>query len=134
MDYEVLFSAASLLAMSAWLALLTSPLIPKWSERYAGLFVPILLSALYVSLAFLPNTHGGGFGSLAEVGQLFTNPSSLLAGWVHFLAFDLLIGAWVCRKAREEGIRFWFVVPALPMTFFYGPPWLFALLTRPRRA
>lgn len=122
MNFELLFSLAGLIAMAGWLALLLSPWMPKWSDRIAGFWVPIVLSIGYVALlVFFPAENGGGFGSLAEVKQLFSSSSAMLAGWVHFLAFDLVIGAWICRKARREGIPFWMVVPCLPMTFLFGP-------------
>ena len=39
----------------------------------------------------------GGFGSLAQVLALMQTPGSLsLAGWLHYLAFDLLVGALGC--------------------------------------
>ncbi|MCC5982019.1 MAG: DUF4281 domain-containing protein [Oceanicaulis sp.] len=122
MDFELLFSLAGVLAMAGWVALLLSPWMPKWSDGIAGLGVPLLLSIGYtVLLVFVPSQNGGGFGSLAEVSQLFSSSSAMLAGWVHFLAFDLVVGAWICRKARQEGIRFWMVVPCLPVTFLFGP-------------
>ncbi|NNK16472.1 MAG: DUF4281 domain-containing protein [Sulfitobacter sp.] len=37
------------------------------------------------------------------------------------LAFDLLIGAWMCRTSRRDGLRFWLVAPCLPITFLFGP-------------
>ncbi len=43
----------------------------------------------------------GGFGSLAEVALLFSNPHILLAGWIHYLAFDLFIGGWEVRDAQR---------------------------------
>ncbi|MEO0410581.1 MAG: abscisic acid-deficient protein Aba4 family protein [Pseudomonadota bacterium] len=43
-----------------------------------------------------------------------------------FLAFDLFIGAWVCRTARSEGISFWLVVLCLPFIFLFGPAGLLA--------
>lgn len=121
MDHELAFSIAGLLAMAAWATLLASPFIPVWSDRFAGLTIPIILSVGYLVLALRPNENGGGFGSLADVSQLFGNRSALLAGWIHFLAFDLLIGAWICRTARNESIRFWWVLPCLPLTFLFGP-------------
>lgn len=122
MDLELLFSLAGVLAMAGWVTLLASPLIPFWSDRISGLFIPLLLSAGYVMLVvFFPSTGDGGFGSLAEVMALFSHPNAMLAGWVHFLAFDLLIGAWICRTARRESVRFWLVVPCLPLTFLFGP-------------
>lgn len=121
MDLELVFSVSGLVAMVGLVFLLGSPLIPTWSDRVAGTIVPVLLSVGYVALALQPNDAGGGFGSLAEVGQLFTNEAALMAGWIHFLAFDLFVGAWICRTARQVGIRFWFVLPVLPVTFLFGP-------------
>lgn len=122
MDFENVFSAVGLLAMLGWLTLVISPLIPVWSDRIAGLIVPLLLAATYVAfLLFVPSENGGGFGTFAEVQQLFTNPGAVMAGWIHFLAFDLLIGAWICRCARREDIRFWMVLPCLPATLMFGP-------------
>ncbi len=122
MNLELIFSAASLLAMLGWLVLLASPWIPQWSDRIAGLAIPLVLSAGYVALAvFFSGGGEGDFSSLAGVTTLFSQPESVLAGWVHYLAFDLLIGAWICRTARREDIAFWFVLPCLPLTLMLGP-------------
>lgn len=122
MDFELIFSIAGLVAMAGWVALLLSPLIPTWSDRIAGLIVPAILAAGYVAiLIFSPAQEGGGFGSFAEVATLFTHPGAVMAGWIHFLAFDLLIGAWICRTGRRENIKFWLVLLCLPFTFMLGP-------------
>jgi hypothetical protein len=52
---------------------------------------------------------------------LFTQPEIALAGWVHYLAFDLLIGAWIARMARAEGISHLLVLPLVALTFLFGP-------------
>ena len=52
---------------------------------------------------------------------LFTNPEIALAGWLHYLAFDLLIGAWEVRTARREAIPHLLVLPCLALTFLFGP-------------
>ena len=70
----------------------------------------------------------GGFGSLAGVAQLFDNEYLLLAGWVHFLAFDLFVGAWEVRDARRLSLRHVLVVPCLILTFMLGPVGLLAYL------
>ena len=83
---------------------------------------PALLSLAYTALVLGFWTRAsGGFGSLADVQLLFQTPQILLAGWVHYLAFDLFIGAWIVRTARTEGLNFVFVVPLLPLTFLFGP-------------
>jgi hypothetical protein len=73
----------------------------------------------------------GGFGTLDEVARLFANPWLLLAGWVHYLAFDLLIGNWEARDARARGVPHWALVPCLLGTFLFGPAgWLLYLGAR----
>ena len=122
LDVELIFSLAGLLAMGGWVALLFSPQIPVWSARIAGQVIPGLLAGGYVVLAlFFPSNNDGGFGTFAEVTVLFSHEYALLAGWVHFLAFDLFVGAWICSTARSDGIKFWIVLPCLPVTFLFGP-------------
>ena len=87
-----------------------------------GAILPLLLAVLYAGLiAANFGKSQGGFGSLAGVAQLFSNPWLLLAGWVHYLAFDLFIGSWEVRDARNRGIAHWMVIPCLALTFFFGP-------------
>ncbi|QDG76812.1 ABA4-like family protein [Labrenzia sp. PHM005] len=127
MTFEIWFSVAGIAAMLGWLTLLVSPLIPRWSDRIAGSILPISLSLGYVALVVVPSSSSeGGFGTLAEVIKLFSHEQAALAGWVHFLAFDLFVGAWICRTARAEAISFWLVAPILLLTFMFGPAGLLA--------
>ncbi|MCF6328028.1 MAG: DUF4281 domain-containing protein [Devosiaceae bacterium] len=122
MDFELIFSVVGMMAMFGWLTLLFSPLIPRWSDQIAGHLIPVALALGYtVILVFFPAQNNGGFGSFADVKQLFTSSNALMAGWIHFLAFDLVVGAWICREARKHDIKFWMVVPCLPVTFMFGP-------------
>ena len=132
MNHELIFSLAGVLAMGGWAALLLSPLIPVWSDRVAGLLVPGILSAGYVVILLAFPMDGGGFGSFAEVRELFSYADALMAGWIHFLAFDLLVGAWICRRGRRDGLPYWLVAPCLPVTFLFGPAGF--LLFQPIRA
>jgi hypothetical protein len=63
----------------------------------------------------------GGFGSLAAVALLFANRWMLLAGWIHYLAFDLFIGSWEVRDAQKNGVPHVLVIPSLALTFMFGP-------------
>lgn len=120
MTYETAFSVAGLIAMAGWLLLCLSPWIPRWSDTVSGTVLPVVLSLGYVSLLLMPSDAKGGYDSLASVMQLFSTENAMLAGWVHYLAFDLFIGAWICRTARDAGLRFVWVLPCLPLTFLLG--------------
>ena len=122
MQPDDLFRICNMMAMAGWLALLASPFFPKVSNRIAALVIPVLLAVAYAGLilAFWSGAEGG-FDSLPNVMRLFTQPEIALAGWIHYLAFDLIIGAWEVRTARAERIPFLAVVPCLALTFLFGP-------------
>ena len=128
MTIETLFSACNLLAMAGWILLLAVPR-SRVAMRIAGTVIPLTLAAIYLTL-FVLHARGssGGFSSLAAVAQLFGNHWLLLAGWVHYLAFDLFVGAWLVRAAREAAVPFLLVVPCLVLTFLFGPSGLLAFL------
>jgi hypothetical protein len=121
MELEQIFSMASLLAMIGWLILAILPRQPV-AQIVSGVAIPLVLSAGYLFL-IAQNLRGaeGGFGSLADVAALFQQRELLLAGWIHYLAFDLFIGAWETRDAQRHGIPHLVVMPCLIMTFMLGP-------------
>ena len=122
MSLDTLFSAAGTLALVGWLALLVSPLIPVWADRIAGLVIPAVIALAYLVLILVYFSGAeGGFSSLDGVAALFRSRPVLLAGWLHYLAFDLVVGAWEVRAARAAGVPFLLVVPCLVLTFFLGP-------------
>ncbi len=45
----------------------------------------------------------------------------LLAGWIHYLAFDLFVGSWEVSDAHAQGIHHLLLVPCLLATFMVGP-------------
>jgi hypothetical protein len=119
---DVMFQIANPVALIGWLALALSPLAPRITQIVAGMVIPLLLAVLYTGLILAHwSTAPGGFGSLADVMALFTSPPVALAGWVHYLAFDMLIGAWIARTAAREGISHLLVLPCLALTFLFGP-------------
>jgi len=129
MNPDTLFQLSGPLAMAGWLALAASPFAPRMTQLAAGLVIPVILSLGYTAL-ILANWSGaeGGFNSLPDVMLLFTNPALALAGWVHFLAFDLFVGAWEVRTARREAIPHLLVLPCLVLTFLFGPIGLLVFL------
>lgn len=122
MSLDTVFHLCTKTALAGWLVLLASPLAPKAADRVAGLVIPLLLAVGYVGLVLAFWTRAeGGFDSLASVMRLFTKPEIALAGWIHYLSFDLFVGAWEVRTGRAERIPFIVVVPCLLLTFLFGP-------------
>ena len=121
-DPHALFQLTGPLVLLGWLALALAPLAPRLTDAIGGLVIPALLSVGYTALVLVHwSTAPGGFDSLANVMALFTDPGVALAGWVHYLAFDLFVGAWITRAARAEGIPHLLILPCLVLTFLFGP-------------
>ena len=132
MSPEQLFGALNMLALAAWLLLALFPGRPLVTRIVAGTAVPALFAAAYI--AMIASSWGaseGGFSSLDGVAALFANRWLLLAGWTHYLAFDLLVGVWEVRDSRDRRIPHLLVVPCLALTFMFGPAgWLLYQLIR----
>jgi hypothetical protein len=129
MTAEQLFSILNVMTVAAWLPLVLLPRV-RWTATVVPVAIPFLLSAIYVVLVAATLTRSeGGFSSLAGVGALFDNSWMLLAGWTHYLAFDLFVGGWEVRDAQQRGIPHLLIVPALVLTFLLGPAGFLLYLT-----
>jgi hypothetical protein len=131
MTPELIFSIVNLIALLSWLALILRPRHPL-VQRWTSVWAPLGFAVLYVAIvAVRIRGAGGDFSSLAGVAELFRDPWFLLAGWIHYLAFDLLIGVWEVRDAETRGLPSWRVVPCQVLTFLFGPAgWLLYLGVR----
>ncbi|WP_338665276.1 abscisic acid-deficient protein Aba4 family protein [Pararoseomonas sp. SCSIO 73927] len=131
MDPAILFRIANMIALAGWAALILGVLTGRAWLRVgvAGRAVPIILSVLYTALVAVawPGA-GGGYGTLGAVALLFEDPRMLLAGWAHYLAFDLLVGGSIADEVDRRGLTRWLLLPALPLTFLFGPVGLLVLL------
>lgn len=124
MTPESLFSLANLLALAGWIVLAAGIVVnrPLLRDSIAGLAIPLVLSSGYTLLILVFWWRAeGGFGSLSAVQKLFAQSWVALAGWVHYLAFDLFIGALVSRQIMERGITRLLLIPILPLAFLFGP-------------
>jgi hypothetical protein len=130
-----IFSIVNVVAAGAWVLLAVWPRRRWAANAIAGIAVPALLAAVYIAIIVTKWAgSAGGFSSLPAVATLFGNPWLLLAGWTHYLAFDLLIGGWEVRDARERGIPHLLVLPCLALTFLFGPAgWMLYIALRTSR-
>lgn len=125
MPPDVVFSLASTAAMIGWVILIAAPrsrgiwlqiaLVPRW-------VIPVGLSIVYAVL-IPPHfaSTGGGYGSIEAVRRLFASDPVLVAGWVHYLAFDLLVGGLVAERMDRAGVHRVVQVAPLGAVFLFGP-------------
>jgi len=129
MSADQVFSLASGVAVIGWIVLAAGALLRHdfHVTTLAGRIWPLGLAALYTALIiFFFRSAPGGFDSLAHVQLLFTSPWAATAGWVHYLAFDLFIGAWITAEVLRLGIVRLVLIVLLPLTFLFGPIGLLA--------
>jgi hypothetical protein len=128
MTTDTLFGILNLATLAAWLPLVFLPR-RRWATNILPIAMPALLAIAYIVLlaASLPWSEGG-FSSPTAVRALFNDPNALLAGWTHYLAFDLFIGGWQVRDAQQRNIHHLLVVPCLALTFLFGPAGLLVYL------
>lgn len=122
MTPDFLFSYAGLAAMAGWALLILGPRRFAWLNAIPLWIIPAGLSALYAALIFSRFSGiGGGFDSLDNVATLMSDRWALLAGWVHYLAFDLFIGAAMAARMDRAGIGRVVQAPILGSIFMLGP-------------
>jgi hypothetical protein len=132
---ETLFKVATIGVAPGWLLLILAPRAHITERVVLSGVYSLALAATYLVLivAFFPLAVGG-FGSLADVSRVFANPYLLLAGWIHYLAFDLFVGAWETRDAAARGVPHVLLVPCLVLTLLFGPAGLLAYFALRRLA
>jgi hypothetical protein len=133
LEPATIFSYANLLAMAGWLGVIAALFLRSvrpvvWTGTQ--LIVPAILSTAYVLLLWQGRSafDEGGFGSIEQVRALFADDSALAAGWLHYLAFDLFVGAWIARDGDRTGVPALLILPCLPLTFLFGPAGLLLYL------
>jgi len=122
MTPDALFAVCMRVAMLGWLLLIA---LPRWrwtTGLITSVVVPAMMATVYAFLV-IPRIERilNGFGSVASISALFQDPAVMVAGWVHYLAFDLFVGTWEVDDSRRLGIHHLLVVPCLMLTLMAGP-------------
>jgi hypothetical protein len=119
---DQVFRIGNSVALAGWLILVFAGRV-RWAGRLlCGVAIPLLLACAYLGILLGHwGESSGNFNTLSGVAALFTNRWLLLAGWIHYLAFDLFIGSWQVRDSQHNGISHFLVIPCLVLTFLFGP-------------
>ena len=127
MSADTLFVICNYGVLPAWLLLVLAPSW-SWTQRIVhAVWIPALLGLAYLfALTQGSPAEDASFFSLSGVMLFFTDPWAATAGWIHYLVFDLFVGAWEVRDARRNDISHALLLPCLIATLMLGPIGLLA--------
>lgn len=125
-DANLWYQIINASVVPAWALLIFAP---RWRVTEAvvhSMLYSIILGVFYATCLGLAvfggmSAEGAGFNSIAQVRAIFASDIGVLTGWVHYLVFDLFVGAWEARDARRRGVNHWLLIPCLLLTFMAGP-------------
>jgi hypothetical protein len=117
------FSISGMITAPMWALMI---FLPKWKVTQILIkfkIIPLILSLIYGFYIIQAIQIGGmmDFGSLSSVMTLLTEENAALAGWIHYLAFDLLVGMWIVNQNKTLQIHQLIIAPCLFATFMFGP-------------
>lgn len=122
MNDELVLKLLNLPVLAGWLAMVLAPRsrFTRWMVESDVL--PLVIGVLYV-WKVVPHLPGllGEFDTLAHIGAALQRPGMLLAAWIHYLAFDFMVGRVMLADSQRRGISHLFVAPCLVLTFLLGP-------------
>lgn len=129
MTNDQIFKLVSSIAMLAWLLLIIAPKWEGTGKTLMGLVITLFcIIYIYLISQSIKAEDFKSFSSLPGVMQLFTQEGAVLAGWVHYLAFDLMAGLFIVNDSQKNNLSHWLIIPCLLFTFMLGPVGLFLYL------
>lgn len=128
MSAEHAFQLLNVLVLPWWAVWLVAPR-SRWAVRLASHgAVFIALGLVYTGLLTAALASGGGQGfGFDGLRAALSEPAGFLAGWTHYLAFDLFVGAWILRESARLDVE---PRPYLFFTLMAGPLGLLSFLLR----
>ena len=124
MNLESLFQLVNTAILPAWLLLF---FLPHWkyTQKFIhAIWIPCILGLFYAYLIFSSNEAlpaDANLTTLSGIMSMLSDPQAFLAGWIHYIIFDLFVGAWIVRDAKRMEIKHLLIVPCLIFTLMLGP-------------
>ncbi len=120
--------------MPFWALIIFVPFLKLTDILVHSVLAPIVLGVTYAWLianvmgGVVPLPEGAGFADFDALAKSFSVKEVLIAGWAHYIVFDLFVGAWIARDAQRVGLNQFIVAPSLLLTFLLGPIGLLSYL------
>jgi hypothetical protein len=122
MDAPAIFSFGNAFVLIGWILLLFAPTW-KYTQSIVLNGIIIVFAVLYTFMLAvdIANFDPNSFSTLENVKALFQNDNAVAAGWLHYLAFDLFVGAFIVKESQKNEISRWIYTLILPFAFMFGP-------------
>ena len=132
--HQSAWTIANFSSVPFWLAMIVAPR-SRLTAKLMNAVMPVHAGLAVAYAAFLGRTIATGdervdFTKLESVSRAFQNPDAMLAGWIHYITFDLFVGRWIWERSLAEGHN---ARLALLLTWWAGPSGLGLFLARRRR-
>jgi len=122
MSPSEVFKICNSLAFFTWILIIIAPWWKYTSRIVIGIVVTLLAICYTYYISQSLNLEDlNSFGTLEGVMQLFTNEFAVLGGWIHYLAFDLMVGWFIAFDSKRKGISRFLIIPCFLCTFMLGP-------------
>ncbi|MRS61532.1 ABA4-like family protein [Larkinella terrae] len=123
MTTETVFQLVNALVLPQWLLMIVAPRWKPTDFLTKSLIFPALLACFYIYYLFFGDSglDFESFSTLMGIKTLFVQDTALLAGWIHYLAFDLAVGSWMVRNSQRRKVPHGWVIPCLILCFLLGP-------------
>lgn len=112
-------------SLPAWISLL---FLPRWRHtKTITLAIAVAYSIMYIVLAYVLFSKAlfaidpAAFSTTEGLSRMFTDATSVLAGWAHFIVFDLWTARFFVLDSRRANIPHLAVVPSILGCMFFGP-------------
>lgn len=122
-----IYLALNLGVLPFWALIIFVPFLKITDTLVHSVLAPIVLGVTYgwllasVMGGAVQMPEGAGFASLDALMKTFSVKEAVVAGWAHYIVFDLFVGAWIARDAQRIGLNQFIVAPALVLTLMIGP-------------
>lgn len=119
---STIFLVANAYVLVGWLALVFLPRadFTPGLVRYGVILLLAITYSIIIPLGF-SEAPDGGFSTIEGVRALFASDYALVAGWIHYLAFDLFVGLWVNQESVQINLPWPLRILCLLFTFMAGP-------------
>jgi len=125
---ELAFTVLNTLALPWWALWLVAPrsALAQRAASHAAIFIALGLVYTVLLVTAMSGAPLSGF-DFEGVRAGLTTPVGFLAGWTHYIAFDLFVGAWIVRESRRLAVE-----PRVYLffTLMAGPLGLMSFLVR----